>query len=660
MSSLANQQQNLSFPGLLQIPGGITSTLQQVQDGDGNVTGLSLSSTGASVTTSSTFQASKNGTTLTGALPRLISDGFGDLPTVKDFGAIGDGVTDDTAAFTAAIAASPTGVSVPAGSYKITGTVTGTFYSFGAVTIVTGTVTSIENLLTSGLAASTGSTLVGTIQSGTGATARTVAAKINDIVSILDFGADPTGVADSTAAMTAAQTASSSVYWPAGTYKVTVIPTLGISWGIGIVKISNVQTYLHPIQGDVDIIYASVYNPDTTNTINASVKLQLAIDFAQNNKLFVQFQENAQYKITTGLIFKHGRSSSDTQGYNVRVYGNNAALFPAASVTALAVIPRCLLADTGTGRGIADIFIYDLVFDGTASASTSKAMSIGATGYVCDNFGYSVIQNIICVSFNNNSTIAIIEARHIQFNFVVIRGSVFNISASAAGSFCGDLNFQTCELGAGTSYNLLVNAGNSSTNAQVRGLHFESCIFYGSTTNFSSNGVNSQIGDIWFSGCQWDVGTIALNFAATGNGAIFQIHFIECYIVNYTTHAIYVSRGGSGASVYQFSVNGGGLGLISGANAILVTGAQDMQINGVQFDSCTSSSSLINLDSCTNGSINNNVATRCSTVPYFMSIGNGSNNYSILGNMANVATAVVNDYTAGSPTRQVVNNLKSV
>lgn len=42
---------------------------------------------------------------------------------------------------------------------------------------------------TSSLAASTGSTLVGTIQSGTGATARTVGSKLNDIVSVKDFGA---------------------------------------------------------------------------------------------------------------------------------------------------------------------------------------------------------------------------------------------------------------------------------------------------------------------------------------------------------------------------------------------------------------------------------------------------------------------------------------
>ena len=196
MSSLANQQQNLSFPGLLQVPGGITSTLQQVQDGNGNATGLSLSSAGASVTTSSTFQASKNGTTLTGALPRLISDGFGDMPSVKDFGAVGNGVTDDTASFTAAIAASPTGVAVPAGSYKITGTVTGNFYSFGSVTIHTGKVSQIQN----------------------------VAPQIN--ISVKDFGAIGDGVNDDTVAIqnAVAYTASiggGTVFIPSGIYNIS-------------------------------------------------------------------------------------------------------------------------------------------------------------------------------------------------------------------------------------------------------------------------------------------------------------------------------------------------------------------------------------------------------------------------------------------------------
>jgi polygalacturonase len=71
-----------------------------------------------------------------------------EIPSVLDFGAIGDGITNATAAFNAAWAATaPQAVYVPAASYAITGTVTGKFFSFGTVTVVGGTVTSITNLV---------------------------------------------------------------------------------------------------------------------------------------------------------------------------------------------------------------------------------------------------------------------------------------------------------------------------------------------------------------------------------------------------------------------------------------------------------------------------------------------------------------------------------
>jgi len=69
-------------------------------------------------------------------------------------------------------------------------------------------------------AASSGSSLVGFIQTGTGAVATTAQAKMRQWVSVIDFGADSTGSADSTAAFTAAIATQKVVVVPNGTYKI--------------------------------------------------------------------------------------------------------------------------------------------------------------------------------------------------------------------------------------------------------------------------------------------------------------------------------------------------------------------------------------------------------------------------------------------------------
>lgn len=130
MSNLANQQINASFGSILQVPGGITSTLQTVQDGYGNSTGLQISSTGVTAITASNFTATENGSQIAGAIPRPISDGFGDILNVKDFGAVGDydpitdSGTDDSAAIQAALNYAGTNfrngkIFLPTGKYRI-------------------------------------------------------------------------------------------------------------------------------------------------------------------------------------------------------------------------------------------------------------------------------------------------------------------------------------------------------------------------------------------------------------------------------------------------------------------------------------------------------------------------------------------------------------
>lgn len=139
MSNLGPQQQNVSYDGLLQVDGGISSTLKPVQDGMGNMAGLWLSSTGASVTTSDTFIASVDGTQIPNSVPRLISDGFGDYVSVKDFGAVGDGITDDTVAIQNAFTAVGNGtVYLPAGTYKTSAPIVtyGSWFGAGRATVI--------------------------------------------------------------------------------------------------------------------------------------------------------------------------------------------------------------------------------------------------------------------------------------------------------------------------------------------------------------------------------------------------------------------------------------------------------------------------------------------------------------------------------------------
>lgn len=114
-----------------------------------------------------TFQSA-----LAGGATRSLQTKFGDLLSVKDFGAVGDGVADDTTAFGNAANAGSV-VLVPAGTYLVTTTIgTGAFLAIGSVTITgAGSITNMSkvgdalvtagNATIGGTAAVTGNTTVG-------------------------------------------------------------------------------------------------------------------------------------------------------------------------------------------------------------------------------------------------------------------------------------------------------------------------------------------------------------------------------------------------------------------------------------------------------------------------------------------------------------------
>ncbi len=81
---------------------------------------------------------------------------------------------------------------------------------------------SVADVLTT-FSASSGSSLIGTIQAGVGAVASTVQAKLRKWIFVMDFAVAGDGVTDDTAGIQAAITAAAgrSLYFPSGTYKIT-------------------------------------------------------------------------------------------------------------------------------------------------------------------------------------------------------------------------------------------------------------------------------------------------------------------------------------------------------------------------------------------------------------------------------------------------------
>ena len=97
------------------------------------------------------------------------------------------------------------------------------------------------------IAASSGSSLVGFIQSGTGAVATTVQAKLRQTVSVKDFGAVGDGTTDDTAAIQAALNAAYQVFLPTGTFRITSTITISsagslIGEGFGSIIVNNAVT----------------------------------------------------------------------------------------------------------------------------------------------------------------------------------------------------------------------------------------------------------------------------------------------------------------------------------------------------------------------------------------------------------------------------------
>lgn len=124
-----------------------------------------------------------------------------------------------------------------------------------------------------------GDALIGFRQSNSsgnlaGAVGRTAHQKLQEFVSVLDFGADATGVSDSTAAFTAALATGKRVYVPKGEYMVN-IDTSGVQW-FDIYGEGMDATVLRPYNSSLPA-FMNMSNPGSANFWRRSRLSDLAI-----------------------------------------------------------------------------------------------------------------------------------------------------------------------------------------------------------------------------------------------------------------------------------------------------------------------------------------------------------------------------------------------
>ncbi|TIN83093.1 hypothetical protein [Mesorhizobium sp.] len=406
----------------------------------------------------------------------------------------------------------------------------------------------------------------------------------------------------------------------------------------------------------LDVWWGTAHN----NVADDAPELQVAINTCQLVDRPLRLFPRGNYKLNTGLTVKHGQNSTDTKKYHFRLIGNDAQLLPDTGVTALSIVPRCTLADSGTGRGEAFIDIEDLTIYGSSSA-TAKGLVIGAAGMWCSNFGNNRLHNIIIQAFGSSGALSFIECRKWRGTSIVCRGSTLLIQAQTAGSIVGDLEFDFFEVTGSTVAlpGMLINASVGSGLAQARGIVFNRGIFYNAGHKMTS-GVGGQVADIYFNACQWDSGTagagnIAMSISTSGGGTMNGIHFDQPYIVNYTADAIKAQAANLG-DITDINVIGGQIGTITCDNtgfnaAISFVKVKGGRIVGNGFTSIVGDnvgSAYIRLFQCSDVIVSENTGTNPTTMPRGVLVDGGNIQYWVCFNDLDAFTCVVDVDLAAS------------
>ena len=450
----------------------------------------------------------------------------------------------------------------------------------------TGNDSALRTDLADASASLAGSRLSGFRQTGTGATARTVDAKLKDTVSVKDFGAVGDGVTDDTVAIQAAHAAALEVVYPNGVYylannatitgsikmlpnarfKVLATKTLTIN----AVVVANINQYIFEGNsiafsgtfGNVDL-YADWFGAVADSTLSASptgtdsgIAINKAIVAANNGatKYGTVILNSGVYLIITPIVSNTAGISIKGSGkYNTILTCNNAFAAntvitmagsggPPSSLTGIGVIARTGGVFTaygirvnGNGKFVSnvwingfltgielnstDVFLFDfaseLCINGVLITSSDVNISNGtvygssAFGILCQGISTNkesvIISNVrstadtqVGFGITNSSNIIIkgCSAAHVNnskysLGGFVISGTSSNITIDSCKSYLGSQSVTASQIG----FDITTSGSN---------ILLSSC----TSTNFNTGSYVSASGNIIISNCIMENNTL--------------------------------------------------------------------------------------------------------------------------------------------------------
>ena len=332
------------------------------------------------------------------------------------------------------------------------------------------------------------------LQTGTGATARTVDDKLKDTVSVKDFGAVGDGVTDDSAAIQAAITASfgKTLYFPAGTYNLITSPFNNASgMQLGGTLTSNTKW----VGSSASLICNSVLHRSHMVYINcAGYRFEISgLNFNGNNKLLVCMRVDSVSNTSTINLshcqFTNGRSItvSGVGGYIATGGFQSSGGFESVIISDCIVDSFTRVAGASV-PGSAGSFGISIPVSGADYTKFSSVSDCVISNITCDDTGSSAT-NFDCDGVSITCPISALTTY--TYSQTIVCGNRF---LNCKGR---DVKIQTeeCNISSNASYRdiLPINGGFSAIDVQITSGIVSNNLFHfnptsGGLSSFSSDG----------------------------------------------------------------------------------------------------------------------------------------------------------------------------